>query len=184
MNDIDVGKKIAEFRKSKGLSMKQLSELTNVTPSMLSQIERGLANPSLNTLKSMAKALDIPLFTLFTIDANTDDLVVRSNMRKKITFAENNDFSYELLSPDLNGAIEFVLMKLSPGFQSSDELMSHNGEEVAYVVSGKVDIHIENKVITLENGDSIKLVPHIKHRWKNEYSEETQVVFAITPPSF
>ena len=184
MNDIDVGKKIAEFRKSKDLSMKQLSELTNVTPSMLSQIERGLANPSLNTLKSIAKALGIPLFTLFTIDANTDDLVVRSNMRKKITFAENNDFSYELLSPNLSGAIEFVLMKLTPGSQSSDELMSHDGEEVAYVLSGTVDIHIENNVITLEKGDSIKLVPHMKHRWKNSYGEETQVVFAITPPSF
>ena len=46
MSDINIGEKIAQYRKRKGLSIRELAKLANVTPSLLSQIERGLANPS------------------------------------------------------------------------------------------------------------------------------------------
>ncbi|MCY8830199.1 helix-turn-helix domain-containing protein, partial [Bacillus atrophaeus] len=51
MDNIDIGKKIAKYRKAKGFSSKELANLSEITPSMLSQIERGLANPSIQTLK-------------------------------------------------------------------------------------------------------------------------------------
>ncbi|MEI2393383.1 helix-turn-helix transcriptional regulator, partial [Priestia megaterium] len=51
---------------------------------MLSQIERGLANPSIQTLKVLAKNLDIPTFMFFLEETNTSDLVVREDQRKKM----------------------------------------------------------------------------------------------------
>lgn len=57
--------------------------MADITPSMLSQIERGSANPSIQTLKVLAKALDVPTFSFLLEDTNTDDLIVRSHKRKK-----------------------------------------------------------------------------------------------------
>ncbi|GAA3332977.1 hypothetical protein GCM10020331_095210 [Ectobacillus funiculus] len=64
---------------------------------MLSQIERGLANPSIQTLKTLAKSLDVPTFSFFIEETNTMNLVVRSNSRKKMII---ENLSYELVSPD------------------------------------------------------------------------------------
>ncbi len=67
MNDLNLGEKIAEVRKKQNLSIRDLAKLADVTPSLLSQIERGLANPSVNSLKSIASSLNVPLFTIFCI---------------------------------------------------------------------------------------------------------------------
>lgn len=112
MNDINVGHKIRAFRKGAGLTSKRLAELADITPSMLSQIEKGITNPSLQTLKLISVALNIPLFNFFLEDTNTEELVVRANQRKKITFPESGNVSYELLSPNLDGALELALMNL------------------------------------------------------------------------
>lgn len=184
MEDINVGQKILEYRKVKNLNIRELSELTNVTPSMLSQIERGLANPSINTLKVIAKALEVPIYTFFITSTNTKDLVVRANERKKMTFPDSKDFTYELLSPDLSGSIEFMLMTLTHGSHSSEEPMSHEGEEVAFVLKGKIELYMDSEVIVLNKGDSVRLTPLMKHRWNNPFDEEANVIFAVTPPSF
>ncbi|MED3464140.1 helix-turn-helix transcriptional regulator, partial [Bacillus thuringiensis] len=85
MNNINVGQKIMAFRKDAGLTSKRLAELADITPSMLSQIEKGITNPSLQTLKLISVALNIPLFNFFLEDTNTEELVVRANQRKKMT---------------------------------------------------------------------------------------------------
>lgn len=103
MNNINVGQKIMGFRKGAGLTSKRLAELADITPSMLSQIEKGITNPSLQTLKLISVALNIPLFNFFLEDTNTEELVVRAEQRKQITFPESGNVSYELLSPNLDG---------------------------------------------------------------------------------
>ncbi|MGL6108054.1 helix-turn-helix domain-containing protein [Romboutsia sp.] len=184
MNDVNVSQNILKYRKSKNLTIKDLASLSGVTSSLLSQIEKGTANPSLNTIKSIASVLEVPLFNFFVSDINTKDLVVRADSRKKMTFPESDSFSYELLSPNLNGSIEFMMMKIPQNAHSSDELMDHKGEEVAYVTKGSVHLYLMNDVILLNTGDSIKIPPHAKHKWVNEFSNEAEVVFAVTPPSF
>ena len=83
MNEVDISRNITEYRKSKNLTIKELANLTGVTPSLLSQIEKGTSNPSINTLKQISKALDIPLFNFFINDNPTENLVVRKDSRKK-----------------------------------------------------------------------------------------------------
>lgn len=184
MSEVDISKNITEYRKSKNLTIKELANLIGSTPSLLSQIEKGSANPSINTIKQISKALDIPLFNFFINDESTENLVVRSYNRKKIMFAEDDSFAYELLTPNSQGAIEFILMKVPPKKSSSKELFSHKGEEVAYVVKGSVNLHLMNTIIELNCGDSVKIPPHSKHKWENMNDLECEVVFAVTPPSF
>ncbi len=184
MNEVDISKNISEYRKRKDLTIKELANLIGSTPSLLSQIEKGSANPSLNTIKQISKALDVPLFNFFINDDSTENLVVRKDSRKKIMFAEDDSFAYELLTPNSQGDIEFILMKVPPKKSSSKELFSHKGEEVAYVVKGCINLHIMNSLIELNCGDSVKIPAYSKHKWENIGDVECEVVFAVTPPSF
>lgn len=184
MDDINIGEKILEYRKSKNFTIRDLAKLADVTPSLLSQIERGLANPSLNTLKNIGKALGVPLFTFFAAPVNTKELVIRADKRKKMILPDSENVIYELLSPDLNGSIEFALMKLTPNSHSSKELMEHDGEEAVFVLEGKIKLHLDNTTTILSSGDSVRLPRGTKHKWENPYDIDTSIVFAVTPPSF
>lgn len=184
MSDVNIGEKIIEYRNQKQMTIKDVAQIAGVTPSMLSQIERGLSNPSINTLKMIAKALDVPLFNFFKENKNSEQLVVRKDKRVKLTFPENNNLMYEMLSPSSNGDIQLMSMDLTPSTQTSEELMDHVGEEVAVVLDGTVDLHLEKEIITLYKGDSVKILPHMRHKWVNSYEKTSKIIFAVTPPSF
>lgn len=184
MSDLNISENISKYRREKNLTIKDLANLAGVTPSLLSQIEKGTANPSLNTLKQISQALDIELFKFFIQDVSSENLVVRHDKRKKIIFPETDDFSYESLTPTLNNTIEFILMKIPPKVSSSEELFSHKGEEVAYVSKGIVNLHLMNDVITLSTGDSVVIPPQTDHKWENTSDSDCEVIFALTPRSF
>ncbi|EGO63349.1 helix-turn-helix domain-containing protein [Acetonema longum] len=182
-DSVELGQRIAAARAAKNLSLRQLAEKLNVTPSLLSQIERGLANPSLNTLRMIAVSLDVPLFSLFIEPAAVNNLITRADNRKKIIFPHSN-WEYTLLSPDLNGAIEMVLMTVPPHSQTAQIPLSHIGEEIAYVMSGTLTLYLGDSVEELGEGDSVKIPPSLPHMWENRDETEATVIFAVTPPSF
>lgn len=186
MNDLNIGKIITDLRKKKNMNLKELSQASGTTSSMLSQIERGLANPSINTLKTLARVLEVPLFTFFMEEEHEEKLVVRPEERKKIVLPSEGKepITYELLSPDLKGDIEFAIMTLTPRSHTSMDNFKHTGEEVAYVSNGKVLLYLEEKEILLYSGDSVRIPPNMLHRWTNPYDEDAEVIWAVTPPSF
>lgn len=184
MHDINIGQKIMGFRKEKNLTIKDLAKMTDLTSSLLSQIERGLANPSINSLKVISKKLEVPLFLFFIEEPDLSTLVVRKGERKKIEFPGSNNIVYELLSPNFEGQIEFANMILRSGAHSSIDQMEHDGEEVALITKGNVNLHIGKEILTLSNGDSIKIPPKTMHKWVNPFIDNSEVVFAITPPTF
>lgn len=179
MNDINIGEKIAQIRKIQNLSIRELAALANVTPSMLSQIERGLANPSVNSLKSIATALNTPLFTFFTSEVIRKDLIVRSDKRKKVILPESKDVVYEMLTQDSNDNLEFAIMNLSPNASSCNESIYHNGYEIAYVLEGEADLFMDEEKFSLNRGDSVKVPVGVKHRWENNSNNDTKIIFAV-----
>ena len=115
------------------------------------------------------------------------------NAKNKINILKEKDrkiiitreVSYELLSPEGTSNIEFIRMILNEkGLESSIEPMSHKGEEVAFLLSGKAEITISNKSAIMYPGDSIHIPALTPHKWKNLYDEESVIIFAVTPPEF
>lgn len=184
MNNINIGSKIKEFRVGKGLSMKELGEAAGVSSSLLSQIEKGSANPSINTIKNIADVLETPLFLFFKEEDPKDSFIVRADERRAMLSSEGDETSYELLTPDLWGNIEFMILTLQPGSQSSEERREHKGEEVAYILEGSVDLHLEGDKFSLDTGDSSRIKSYMKHRWENTSSSVAKIIFAINPPCF
>lgn len=172
------------------MSIKELAELVGVSSSLLSQIERGLANPSLNTLRSISDALDVPIFSLFMTEDNEIGAVevVKKNDRINIkdgdTEEKNVELRYDLLSPDLKGAIQLCEMRLAPGEVNSINLNRHNAEEVAVCTVGEITLILNDKSIVLEKGDSVRIEKNTGHKWKNNTKDISAIIFAISPPIF
>lgn len=181
--DLGLGKKIQNYRLNKKLTIKELSEKIGMTSSMLSQIERDLVNPSIATLRAISRALDVPLFMFFKEEGN-EELVVRANSRKSIGLPENNEVRYELLTPNTQGNIEFCMMNIPSKTFTEDVGQSHQGEEVAFILQGRVKVILRNREYVLNEGDSIRIPALTEHRWLNDDKEEAKVIFAINPPSF
>ncbi|MED1471426.1 XRE family transcriptional regulator [Bacillus salipaludis] len=181
MENIDIGKKVEQYRKAKELSIRELAKLAEITPSMLSQIERGLANPSIQTLKVLARALDVPTFSFFLEEKNTADLVVRKNQRRKMVI---DNLSYELLSPDFTGNLASAIMNVPPNSSSSEKLLEHKGEEVAFILEGTIRVYLNEDEHILEAGDSVKIPAYMKHKWENDFNQNASVLFSVTPPAF
>ena len=184
MSTMTLGKKIQDIRSSKGYSVRKTASLAEITPSMLSQIENDLVNPSINTLRSIANALDTPIYMFFR-DEVSESPVVHKEDRLSLGFKSEPDIRYELLTSDTKGSIEFCMMIIPAGMNSYRDARSHEGEEVAYVITGH-DVYLEmNGVeLRLEAEDSVRIPPYAAHVWHNRGEEETRVIFAITPPSF
>lgn len=151
---------------------------------MLSQIEKEQVNPSINTLRAIAQVLEVPLYAFFQ-ERPSENLVVHPEERRTIGSKNEPEVQYELLTPDTKGDIEFCIMVVPPHLSSFRDIRSHDGEEVAYMLSGEaVELEVEGHILTLTPGDSVRIPAKSRHAWHNRTGITVQVIFAITPPSF
>ncbi|KGR84461.1 cupin domain-containing protein [Lysinibacillus odysseyi] len=176
-----IGLKVEQYRKQAALSLRDLAKQAAITPSMLSQIEKGHSNPSIQTLKSLAKALDVPVFTFLMDEVDTRELVIRKNERKQMVI---DGIAYELVSPDFTSQLATAIMHLPPGKSSSETPMSHKGEEVAFILNGPIHLTLIGEEYILATGDSVKVPAHTTHQWRNESQHPVSILFSVTPPSF
>ncbi|WP_204968179.1 helix-turn-helix domain-containing protein [Megasphaera stantonii] len=183
IENLELGKTIAQFRLMKQYTLTELAERIQISPSMLSQIERGISNPSLTTLRKLAEVLDVPLFRFFTPAENTENLIVRPVMRKKIVLPESPHLVYQVLSPTLRDSIGMLLLTLQAGECTGEQYAKHTGGvELAYILSGDVSLFMDKTVYILHEGDSVKIPSGMIHKWENQSEGVVQVIFAITPP--
>ncbi|MFY9580589.1 MAG: XRE family transcriptional regulator, partial [Gaiellaceae bacterium] len=162
--------------------------------SLISQVERGLASPSITTLRRLAAALHVPIAAFFLGDNGATDsagndkldgqlIIVRRDDRKGLRVSRSN-VVYELLTPDLNRKIEFLWIEYTPGSVTHPEPMSHPGEENALCLEGSVVVTVEGNEFVLNAGDSISFDSGRPHQVENPGGEKAVIISAITPPAF
>ena len=183
-----LGARIKELRTEKGLSLKDMAEEVNVSASLLSQIERNLANPSLNTLRAIANYLDVPMFSFFEATEDPRTTVVRYDDRIRIINGKSNSKElqqgYDLLSPDMKGIIQMCEMSLGPNQYSAEKFNVHRAEEVAVCTEESIELILEKGSVTLNKGDSVRIAAGTPHRWKNPTDKNCAIIFAMSPPDF
>jgi transcriptional regulator with XRE-family HTH domain len=178
--DDQLGRRIRSLRTERGLTLSGLAGRVGITRSFLSSVERGLAYPSLIVLRSIAAALEVPVFLLFT-SSEENGLVVRKEARKVIK-PPGAPVSYELISPDVRHKIEMIIVRLEPGLDSA--AMAHEGEECALVLRGRVAITVGDVEYELDAGDSIYYDSGLPHKARALGEEQAEIVSAISPPNF
>jgi transcriptional regulator with XRE-family HTH domain len=178
--DDQLGRRIRVLRAERGLTLTGLAARVGITRSFLSSVERGVAYPSLMVLRSIAAALEVPVFLLFTAP-EANGMVVRRDARKVIR-PPGAPVSYELVSPDLRRKIEMIIVRLKPGLDSA--AMAHEGEECALVLRGRVVITVGDVDYELNEGDSIYYDSGLPHKARAAGDQPAEIVSAITPPNF
>jgi transcriptional regulator with XRE-family HTH domain len=178
-----LGERIRERRKELNLTAKDFAQLAGVSPALISQIERGNTDPSLDSLRRIARALNVPLFDLFDERPRQHARVVRREQRMTLT-APDGGIAYERVSPG-NGRLELLHGVLQPGTVSSPTLWAHPpSEECVVVVEGTVVVEIEDEEIVLGPGDSAYFDSARPHRYRNDTEAPARFLVAVTPPSF
>ncbi|TQM09603.1 helix-turn-helix domain-containing protein [Pseudonocardia kunmingensis] len=178
-----VGIRIRELRSDRGMTLTGLARSTGLSAGLISQVERGLTDPSLETLRRIARVLDVPLFSLFRdAEPDSDAVVVRRDRRMQVS-SPHGGISYQRLSPG-SGKLELLEGTLEPGAASSAKPWSHPSEECVTVLSGQLLVEIGSARHDLETGDSCYFDSRSPHRYVNPTERRTVFLVAITPPSF
>jgi transcriptional regulator with XRE-family HTH domain len=202
----NLGKKLRERRREQLITLKQLSERTKLSVGFLSEIERGLAQPSMSSLKKIAQTLGLSLFNFREEQANggvngsqlslrtgryydrntyiSDVRVVRAGQRKKLVYP-NSDAVYELLTPDLNRLLEVHYIQLEPGYESGPEMIvDPPGEKFVFVLQGSIEYRIKEEVVRLDEGDSLYYPGDLPVSFRVMGDATCRFIAMVTPPSF
>lgn len=183
-----LGDVIKKIRMEKQLTIKGVAERANVSSSLLSQIENNKANPSINSLMAIAKALNVPIGSFFDDEKPEPafDPIVKADQRKVLK--TQSGVTFYLLTPELkNHAIEFIYNVFEKGGSTggtSGELYTHGGEECGLVLEGRLEVTSEDKTYILEAGDSIVLDSTKPHKLTNLYDGQTIAVWVDSPASW
>ena len=164
-----------------------LAREVGVSPSLVSQIENGKANPSVGTLYAIVSALEISLDELFADtersggDAGVPhtNAVLRQGDRPSISLASG--VHWDRLTPTAEADVDFLYVTYDVGGAScpADALMRHNGREYGLVLSGRLGATVGFDTYELEPGDSIVLPSTTPHRFWKIGDEPTTVVWTV-----
>lgn len=178
-----LGGKLRELRKRRELSLSDVAGHTNISASMLSQLERGVVAPSLATINTLAQFYETRLFELFQdADQRLSGVLVRKGERSSVKLAGSNA-QYELISGTRQD-LQLVEMKLSPGQGTVDHTMSHPGEECVLVLEGTVVATLDGQEFELAEGDSLQYNATVPHNYAARTKAGARLIIAMTPPSF
>lgn len=177
-----IGKRIRAIRQLRELSIRQLADRAEVSTGLISQVERGINDPSLQTARAIAKALQTPLFDLFQEPDRSEVAVVRAERRMALR-SPHGDLTYQRISPG-SGALEMLEGRLEPHSASSQEAWSHPSEECVMVTEGVLAVEVDGQMQRLAVGDSCYFNSRLPHRYVNETGRSTRFLLAITPPSY
>jgi transcriptional regulator with XRE-family HTH domain len=180
-----VGAMLRRLRRERGLTVESLAVTAGISAGLISQLERGIGNPSFSTLFKLAYNLEVPLGTFLSDPADTTGRkVVRKHERRRLQLP-GEAIVYELLTPDLQRALQMLLARIPPRFDSVGEPFRHPGEECLHVLSGRIEIFVsEDEMYELSEGDSITYDSNLPHWYRNPADEWAEVIGAVTPPSY
>ncbi len=179
-----IGRDVRALRRARGLTLQAVADLIGRSVGYVSQIERGISNLGVDDLRKLGTALNVPIgFFLEHHSADPRDrgTVVRAKARRRVGTREEG-FTEELLSPDMTGSFEMLRTEIAPG-ATSKHLIHRPTEEAAFLVSGRLEIWIEDRHFTLSPGDAFRF--HNQNmRWHNPGAEHAVLVWVVAPPVY
>ncbi|MCT4620126.1 MAG: XRE family transcriptional regulator [Marinisporobacter sp.] len=181
----DVGKKIKELRSVKKLTLKDLSERTNLSTGFLSQLERGLTTIAVDSLENISKALEVDLSYFFVLPQNNNSDVIRS-YEQTVSQIKADKFIYFHLSNDLeNKRMLPRMVTILPSSEDENiEEFQHEGEEFIYVLEGILTLYVNHQRYDLYHGDSMHLDSNLVHNWCNHTNKITKILVVSAPNPF
>lgn len=180
----EIGEKLKAFRLANRMTLKQLASKAGCTDAYLSQLERGLANPSIMILKKIASALKVKIVDFFLEpEVEENNVVVSEGGRINIDFKEGDAKIQMLVRSIKNKRMQPFYTTLEPGGGSKGSY-SHIGEEFGIVLKGRLEITLNGKSYVVKKNESFYFQSQEPHSWTNPGKTKTVVIWVVSPPSF
>jgi transcriptional regulator with XRE-family HTH domain len=171
-----IGPKLKQLRKSAGLSLRSLAELVGFSASFVSQVENGLASPSIASLGKMTSALGVTLSDVFATRSTTETVVIRARSRPSFRSLWSRARVQLLIAPGGCRTLEAFLVTLEPEGVSGKHPATVSFDQFAMVVDGRITLTHAGEVIELGQGDSVVIRAKTPHRWRNPGHNSAQML--------
>ena len=179
----EMGQRIREVRRKKRMTLRDAAMGAGVSESFLSQVERGLANPSVASLRRIADAMREPVASFFVGEPQSG-MLVRAGQRRRLVHPTGTLEDY-LLTPATARSLQIIYCVVGPGEGSGPEPYSHVADEECLVVlTGQLDVGLGAEKYTLNTGDALLFDPKEPHSFHNSGDDRTTMLWVQTPPLF
>ena len=178
-----MGKRIKRKREILGFQIKELSIKIGVTSSLISQIERGKAFPSIVTLKKLAEALNTKVGDLIGENENlVEHPLLKSNERRFVKENKNGTSLHLLSYHDPSKQIEPYIIQFSKN-SNSEGIMTSNfpGQEFCFILKGSFEATINGKQYSISEGDGFYFNSSKPHLFNNISGSKAEILWIITP---
>ncbi len=186
-SDTWVGRQVRDLRKARRMSLKQLCEASGLSIGLLSQIERGASSPSLRSLQALSKALGVPPVWFFNDGKlppkRERTTIVRRGAGRRLELPHKR-LMKELVTPDLSGSLQMLIVNIEPGGHTGSETYWHPGEECGYLLEGELDLWVDGEHFHLRKGDSFRFRSELPHQSVNPGKVMTRVIWVTSPPFY
>jgi transcriptional regulator with XRE-family HTH domain len=201
----ELGPRLRRVREQRGLSARELARRIQCSPSLISQIERGLSAPSVGMLYALATELRTSLDFLFSATAPAEGLMVtahgdghlrgqangaaalpgghgvvqRAGARRTIDLASG--VRWERLTPGPDERVDFLEVIYEPSGHSTDARrpLRHDGHEYGLITSGTLHASVGFDTFELRPGDSIAFDSALPHLYWNATAQDVHAIWAV-----
>jgi transcriptional regulator with XRE-family HTH domain len=180
---IDLGERLRFVRARHKLSQRELAKRAGVTNSTISLIESGQMNPSVGALKRILDGIPMGLAEFFAIEPDRPrKAFYRAD---ELTEIGKSPISYRQVGDNLFGrALQILKERYEPGSDTGRVPLVHDGEEGGVVISGRLEVIVDDERRILDPGDAYYFESRRPHRFRCVGAKACEVVSACTPPSF
>lgn len=188
--EIRIGGRLKHARLIKGLRLQDLANTLECSESFLSKIENNKVRPSLSMLHQITSALDISISVLFAgqNDPEIEQIqIIRAKERQVIRtnpVRSGPGIALErLVAMERSTLLEVNIHRVDPGGHT-DGLISHEGEEIGFLLEGNLELELNGTWYAFSEGDSFFFRSTLPHGYRNVGDKIARVLWVNTPPTF
>lgn len=180
-----IGEKIHSYRKEAKKTLAQIAELTGLSASYLSQLERNKIDPSLSALRKIAEALDIPVFLFLEEEKNEGQgYVLQKKDRILMNFADGTT-TYEVASTMPNKTVTpaalMLFCTLQPKTYDTNVFVTHAADEIVLAYEGELTVLCGSSSAIIREGDTVFIPRNTPHRYYN-HTDSVSSAYVVTSP--
>jgi transcriptional regulator with XRE-family HTH domain len=176
----NIGPRLRELRKQRGLTLAQLAAASECSEGFLSGVENGTNVPSISLLAVLAAVVGADLSSFFPTEMPSKVSVYRAATPETLTISEGATEQYVLLSSRLDDpSYTALLHRVSPTSDAATYL--HYGERFGVVLAGEVELTFGASTRTLVPGDTMHYSPRTDHRLSVRSADGAEILWLVAP---
>ncbi len=180
MDDVvaGIGPKVRKLRQERGLSLQQLAERARVSAAAIHKLERNGAVPTVATLMKVATALNRSVSYFVEEDEDDRPAVLTPAQGRRPVFTSKQGLRLQGVSgPYGHFFLAGAMAAVEPAADSGPVPMEHPGEELVYLLRGRLEFEVEDETFTLRQGDALHFRTDRPHRWRNPTDQPARALW-------